>query len=98
MWQRRLPLLAVITLLSVIILYFISILNDPIMLYYGNRIRKSQYIALIQANRPAVENFGAYCISQPLYYPEQSICFDTEAELEQYSQRGFEISQQMEQQ
>lgn len=76
--------------------YFVSIFYDPIINYYGVRMRESQLVELLMTQTPTNPNFGMYCYARPLHdLHEQSICFDTQAELDQYLDRRHEVERQL---
>lgn len=82
-------------LMTAALLYMTSLFFDPIVNYYGIRLRNSQLYSLL-ANTPGDPNFGLYCLARPLTnLAEQSICFDTSAELEQFMQRRDEVERQI---
>ncbi|MBW4436140.1 MAG: hypothetical protein KME04_03335 [Pleurocapsa minor GSE-CHR-MK-17-07R] len=80
---------AVSTVAAVVVVAFAaSLVTDPIVNYYGVRMRQSQYVALLSDRWTVDQNFGAYCYAYPITnLAEQSVCFDTEAELNHYSDR-----------
>ena len=96
MIQRRTILLVSGLLFIITLVYFVSIYFDPIVNYYGVRVRESQLKSLLLARTPNDPDFGLYCIAQPLTnLSEQSICFDSEVEFQQFNQRRIEVEQQL---
>ncbi len=86
--------------LTIIILvfaaHFVLAFHDPVINYYGVRLRESQLVNLFMTQTPAVENFGMYCYARPLHdLHEQSICFNTQAEIDDFLERKYEIERQL---
>ena len=70
---------------AVVVVYFVSLYADPIVNYYGVRMRKSQLHDVLVAQASTNPTFGLYCQAFPLTnLVEQSICFDSQTELDQF--------------
>lgn len=83
-------------LMLVLLLYFVSRFTDPIVNYYGVRMPDSQFHSFVLAHPPADPAAGLYCYAEPLTdIHEQSICFDSKAELDLFLQRKHEIESQL---
>ncbi len=55
-------------------------------------MRKSQLHSFVEAYHPSDPNFALYCLAQPLTnLNEQSICFDSDTELQHFIQRKYEV-------
>ncbi len=95
--KRRVAfLMTSVVAVTLIVIYFVSIYADPIVNYYGVRMRKSQLREMLVANTPTNPNFGLYCLAFPITnLLEQSICFDSQAELDQFVTRRNQVAQQM---
>jgi len=93
MTKSRAIFLAIgIILLTGVVIYVASLYFDPIVNYYGVRMRTSQFDAFLYAHTPEDPDFALYCIAQPLTnLHEQSICFDSEIEFQQFNERRIEI-------
>lgn len=82
--------------LGLVMVYFVSLYFDPVVNYYGVRMRESQFHSYILTNAPADPDFGLYCYAQPLTnIHEQSICFDTKTELDSFLGRKYEVERQL---
>lgn len=76
---------------------FVSFYSDPMINYYGVRLRQSELNAILQTQTPGNPNFGLHCIAHPfpnLY--EGATCFDSREELEDFIKRRNEVNQQRE--
>lgn len=93
--KSLLTLVVASTVAAVVVVgYAASLVTNPIVNYYGVRMRQSQYFALLSDRWAVDQNFGAYCYAYPMTnLAEQSVCFDTEAELNHYSDRQSAIEQ-----
>lgn len=82
--------------LLVIVVFFISFYFDPIVNYYGVRMRESQLVALLQEHRHNDPDFGLFCYAQPLTnLQEHSICFNSAIELDTFIARKSEVERQL---
>lgn len=94
MKRKSLLALAVTSTLAAVVVvgYAASLFTDPIVNYYGVRMRQSRYFELLSDRWAVDQNFRAYCYAYPMTnLAEQSVCFDTEAELNHYSDRQSAI-------
>jgi hypothetical protein len=81
---------------TLVVLYFVSLYADPIINYYGIRMRKSQLRQVVEAHTPTTPNFGLYCLAFPITnLAEQSICFDSQVELDQFITRRNQVEQEL---
>lgn len=84
------------SLIAIVVIYFISLYTDPIVNYYGIRIRESQLRQLLIQQMPRTPNFGLYCLAFPITnLLEQSICFDSQAEIDQFMARRNQVEHQL---
>jgi hypothetical protein len=95
--KRRVAfLMTSIVAVSLIVIYFVSLYADPVVNYYGIRMRKSQLRQVVEAHTPTTPNFGFYCLAFPITnLVEQSICFDSQAELDQFMAHRIQVEQQL---
>jgi hypothetical protein len=95
--KRRVTfLMTTILAVTLIVLYFVSLYADPVVNYYGIRMRKSQLRQVVEAHTPTTPNFGLYCQAFPITnLLEQSICFDSQAELDQFIARRNQVEHQL---
>jgi hypothetical protein len=79
-----------------VVIYFVSIYDDPIVNYYGIRMRKSELRQVLVAHMATSPTFGLYCMAFPITnLLEQSICFDSQAELDQFVTRRSAVEREM---
>jgi hypothetical protein len=85
-----------ILIIVAVIIYFVSLYFDPIINYYGVRMRESQFTSFLLTHTLSNPDFGLFCIAQPLTnLHEQSICFDSEVEVQRFDQRRIEVERQL---
>jgi hypothetical protein len=93
MSKRRIVLIALGGLLLLVMAY-LAIYADPTVNYYSVRMRNSQFHPFLAAHHPDDPDFAIYCLSlPPINLSEQSVCFDSDAELQRFMQRRHEIEQ-----
>ena len=81
---------------TLIVIYFVSLYADPIVNYYGIRMRKSQLSQVLLTHTPNIPNFGLYCMAFPITnLSDQSTCFDSKAELDQFVTRRTQVEVQL---
>ena len=81
---------------TIVVIYFVSVYADPIVNYYGVRMRESQLRQVLVMHTPTTPNFGLYCQAFPITnLLEQSICFDSELELDQFIARHDQVTRQL---
>lgn len=93
MFTRKTFLVIAVLILCATGIYVASLFFDPVINYYGNRMRESQFNTYLQHTRANKDNsnFGLYCKAEPLTnLAEQSICFDTNEELQRFLAHEFE--------
>ncbi len=94
--KRYIYLMLGIGLLVIVVVFFLSFYFDPIVNYYGVRMRESQLVALLQEHPPTDPDFGLFCYAQPLTnLHEHSICFNSAVDLDTFITRKSEIESQL---
>ena len=94
--RRVMFLMTGIIAVAFVVVYFVSLYADPIVNYYGVRMRKSQLHDVLVAQASTSPTFGLYCQAFPLTnLVEQSICFDSQTELDQFIVRQSQVERQL---
>ena len=94
--RRVVFLMTSLVAVTLIVIYFVSVYADPIVNYYGVRMRKSQLQSVLVAQYASNPNYGLYCQAFPLTnLVEQFVCFDSRVELDQFVTRQSQVERQL---